>query len=345
VCQVEDQYRGGSVQCGGCGRQFAVPAPSPSWLAGVRKVFQSLTGSVVPAAHDEPSLTLELDGPAAHAMEPPDAKEVAVVVPRFEIGCATSTGPVRPRNEDSYLVQQWSSCNRDDRADVAVLVVADGMGGHASGDVASGLVIRSLASSLGALGSRLAIPDPANPSPTPVDVAGAVSEAIQSANRAAHRRAQSEASCEGMGAALAVVVAWNDQVVVAHVGDCRVYQIRAGKLLQLTRDHTVVERMVELGKITLAEAQSHPARNELTQAMGRHPQVEPSTQSLTIAGGDWLIVACDGLPTHVDDAVLAGMTAAAVNAPQLASDLVALANKNGGSDNCTVLVLRCRAAA
>jgi protein phosphatase len=175
-----------------------------------------------------------------------------------------------------------------------------------------------------------------------MEIAAAVAESIQAANRMTHQKGQSKSGFQGMGAALALVIAWPNQAVVAHVGDCRVYQFRAGKLTRLTRDQTVVDRMVELGKLSPAEALTHPARNELTQAMGRHPQVEPSSLTIPLSAGDWLVATCDGLQAHVNDSALAGHLTGADNAAQLACDLVALANQKGGSDNCTVLVLHCR---
>jgi protein phosphatase len=340
---VEDQFRGAAVQCGGCARQFTVPASSASWWGGLRRVYQSLTGSGNLHSVEDPSLSLVLDGPAAQLAEREKPETVAITAPHFEVGAATSAGPVRRLNEDSFLSLQWNSCNRDQPGGVAILAVADGMGGHAAGDLASGLVVRTLATSLGGLLLRLGMPDSGQPIPTPAEVAVTLGEAIQSANRMTHQKGLAEAGCQGMGAALAAVVAWQNQAVVAHVGDCRVYHFRAGNLVQLTRDHTVVARMVELGKLSPAEAQRHPARNELTQAMGRYPQVEPSSLPVSLATGDWLIAACDGLQAHVDDAALAGLLAGAANAVQLAHDLVALANQKGGSDNCTVLALHCRA--
>jgi protein phosphatase len=340
---VDDRHRGAAVQCGGCGRQFVVPpaASPPSWWGGLKKAYQAITGSGHDTTVDDAAASLELDGPAAGAAESQTGL-AAAVVPRFEVGSATSAGRVRPRNEDSFLVQQMSWCNRDEPADVALLAVADGMGGQAGGDLASGLVIRSLAGSLAGLVVRLARLHPGQPVPSPAEVAATVGEAIQAANLLTHQKAQSESGFQGMGAALAVVVAWYNQAVAAHVGDCRIYHGRAGKLVQLTRDQTVVGRMVELGKLTQAEALTHPARNELTQAIGRHTKLEISPVTLPLAADDWLLVACDGLHTHLDNDTIAEAVIGGGNAPRLANDLVRLANRNGGSDNCTVLTLRCR---
>jgi protein phosphatase len=288
------------------------------------------------------SVSLDLDGPGADSQPATEREPDSVVLPRFDVGVATSSGRVRPHNEDSYLLLHWGWCNRDTPGDVAVLAVADGMGGHAGGDVASGLVIRSLAGSLGGFSLRLAKVDAAVSPPTVADAAAAVGEAIQAAHRLTSQMAQAQATYQGMGATLAILVAWARQAVLAHVGDCRVYRGQRGAVSQLTRDHTVVERMVELGKLSAAEAMTHPARNEVTQAVGRQTPLEPSSLALEIAPGEWLVIACDGLSAHVSDTELSRMLGEARNAQHLASDLVALADRGGGSDNCTVLVLHCR---
>jgi protein phosphatase len=338
---VDEQLRGAAVQCGGCGNPFSVPAPA-SWWGGLRRVVRSLTGTPKSEPTFDPTVNLDLDGPDAQAQPATEREPDSLVLPRFDVGVATSAGKVRPHNEDSYLLLHWGWCNRDAPGDTAALAVADGMGGHAGGDVASGLVIRSLAGSLGGLSVRLAQAESGQPTPSTAEVAASVGEAIQAAHRVTSQKAGTESAHQGMGATLAVVVAWRNSAVVAHVGDCRVYRWQRAALSQLTRDHSVVARMVELGKLTAAEALTHPARNEITQAIGRHTTIEPSSLVVETAPGDWLIAACDGLSAHVTEAQMIRLLGEARNAQHLASDLVALANRGGGSDNCTVLVLRCR---
>jgi protein phosphatase len=113
-------------------------------------------------------------------------------------------------------------------------------------------------------------------------------------------------------------------------------------LTQVTRDQTLVARMVELGKLTPAEALVHPQRNEVTQAVGKHTQLLPAAYPLRLSAGDWLVVACDGLHAHVDEPMLrAALMPASASAGNLAQQLVDLANQRGGSDNCTVVAVRC----
>jgi len=139
-----------------------------------------------------------------------------------------------------------------------------------------------------------------------------------------------------------VVLFWDGKVKVGHVGDCRVYHQRGDNLTQVTRDQTLVERMVELGQLTPKEALTHPARSEVLQAIGNYAEIAPAAYQLQLAAGDWLIVACDGLHTHVNNAKLQeAIRQAAPAAAALAQQLVDQANQRGGTDNCTVVAVRC----
>jgi protein phosphatase len=260
--------------------------------------------------------------------------------PRLDVGCATSTGRVRPRNEDSFLVQHVSWSNRDQRHDVALLVVADGMGGYPAGDEASGLVIRTLGSALAPL--LAGVLNGQHRDATPGTLTDALAYALREANRAVWQRSQADAACKGMGATAAAVLLWNGQVHVAHAGDCRVYIHHAGQLAQITRDQTLVARMLERGDLSAAQALNHPARNEVINALGKQSQLEPALYQGRVVHGDWLLIACDGLQAHVPDAtVQEEMTRASGSATHLARRLVGLADQGGGSDNCTVLAVHC----
>jgi protein phosphatase len=285
---------------------------------------------------------LELDGPtsAALAAEQPGAK---IAPPpgnsRLDIGSSTSSGLARTQNEDSHLVVQFTATNLDQRRDVALVVVADGMGGYEAGDQASGIFIRTLSGALvGQLAAAVAVQGQEKPGAA---LGETIASAIKAANRVVHEQGQ-KPGCKGMGATAAVLVVWEGQALIGHVGDCRVYHFSGGKLRQVTKDQTLVERMVEMGKLSREEALTHPNRNEVTQAVGRHPNIDPAAHQLEIIPGDWLIVACDGLHAHVDERLLAdALRNARPSAALLANDLVELTNRRGGSDNCTVVAVRC----
>jgi serine/threonine protein phosphatase PrpC len=304
-CLVADRHLGVPVQCGRCSRSFttrADPAPSPP-----------------PQEEDR-------------------VRGQATLPIRLDLGAATSPGRVRDRNEDSLLLQYLAYCNLDVWHELAVLVVADGMGGAAAGEKASGLVIRSIGTALTPLLTQIL--NDANMDST--NMATAVTAALREANRAVWDTSRQDASCKGMGATAVVAVVWDAQVFIGHIGDCRVYHERAGKLAQVTRDQTLVARMVELGHLTPKQALTHRARNEVTNAIGISAEIVAASYQLQLNSGDWLILACDGLHAHLDNAALqAEIAASKSSAAQLAQRLVECADERGGSDNCTVLVVRC----
>jgi protein phosphatase len=245
---------------------------------------------------------------------------------------------VRERNEDSFLVLQASWANLDRWREMAVVVVADGMGGHQAGDRASGLVIGAMANALAPL-----LADAVTGLFTAR--AGALPKAIDAAfgqaNRTVAEVARADAGCKGMGATAVVLVILDDQAHIGLVGDCRVYHQRDNQLTQVTRDQTLVARMVELGQLTPEEAVNHPRVNEVTQAVGLHNAVQPAHYELKLTPGDWLVVACDGLYAHVEDRLLQEAIGQGAAPPAaLAHHLVGLANQRGGTDNCTVVAVR-----
>jgi protein phosphatase len=276
--------------------------------------------------------------PAAPPSRPTTGKEIAPLpgVWRLDIGGATSSGCVRPRNEDSFLVQQLAWANLDQRHEAAIVVVADGMGGYEAGDQASALVIRTVGGSLAGLFGEFLTGQVKNGAPARIDVA------LKAANKAVHTKGQTDPGCKGMGATAAVAFICDGVTHLGHVGDCRVYHAHDGKLFQVTKDQTLVARMVELGQLKPEEALTHPKRNEVTHAVGRHPDLQPAAYQLKLSPGDWLVIACDGLTAHVEHEQLAKELAAAPpSAAALAHHLVDLANEGGGTDNCTVVAVRC----
>jgi serine/threonine protein phosphatase PrpC len=326
------------------GAKGQTAAAKPDWLEDVRAAEQE----------NQEFLTLEWDGENANTEEEmanqlldeseaaPDAEaksRAAAKAPscRLLIGSATTRGRVRDRNEDSVLVQQCSWSNVDRHHEAALIVVADGMGGHQAGERASALVIRALGKVLaplltGALSEQAV---PADPSEMLV---GGLIEA----NRLVREMAQRNPAWKGMGSTAVALLIWDGRAYIRLVGDCRVYHWRGGKLTQVTRDQTLVARMVELGQLTPEEAAKHPRRNEVAQAVGKYALIEPASYELSLSPGDWLVACSDGLPAHVSDPMLGETIAkAGPSATELANRLVEMANQGGGSDNCTVVAVRC----
>jgi protein phosphatase len=248
---------------------------------------------------------------------------------------------VRDTNEDSLLVRQCTWGNLDSRHDVVLVVVADGMGGHNAGERASGLVIRTLGSAIEPI-LTAAIGEPAR-LPTPESLTETLDRALLEANRVVRQIAQNDTTCKGMGSTAVAVLVWDGHAYVSLVGDCRVHHERAGQLTQITRDQTLVARMVELGQLTPEEAAKHPRRNEVSQAVGKYALIEPAHYDVALKPGDWLIASSDGLAAHVDNRLLGEtIKKAGSSAPDLANQLVDLANQRGGSDNCTVVTVHCK---
>lgn len=255
---------------------------------------------------------------------------------RLVLGSASSRGRVRDRNEDSLLVQHCAWSNLDQRHDVAFVVIADGMGGHQAGDRASGLVLRAMAGVLPPLLSAALRGE----DPEPVALAEALDAGLQEANRVVQQAAKDDPACKDMGSTAVALLLWDGQAIISLVGDCRVYHWRGGLLTQVTRDQTLVTRMVELGQLTPQEAARHPRRSEVTQAVGKYGRLSPARSEVSLEAGDWLVACCDGLYAHVDERMLAeAIGQAGTSATGLANRLVELANQGGGSDNCTVIAV------
>ncbi|HWG45928.1 MAG TPA: GYF domain-containing protein [Gemmataceae bacterium] len=297
--------------------------------------FLSIPWDADALGDEEGEGVLELD-PITETI--PDLADPAAC--RLTIGSVTTRGRVRTRNEDSLLVQQCAWGNREQRHDLALVVVADGMGGHQAGDRASGLVIRAMGSVLTPV--LTAALSEQSPALTPVALAEALDRGLHEANRVVHQAAKDNAACKGMGSTAVALLVWDGRAFISLAGDCRVYHWHNEKLTQVTRDQTLVARMVELGQLTPQEAAKHPRRNEVTQAVGKHARIEPARYEVQLSRGDWLIANCDGLQAHVEDRLLAETIArAGPSAANLANQLIELANQGGGSDNCTVVAVHC----
>ncbi len=236
--------------------------------------------------------------------------------PALAWGAATDTGRVRTENEDSYV------------AEPLVFGVADGMGGHAAGEVASAIAATMLRDRLGA-------------GVHSVDVAIA---AVVEANAAIFQGAHSNAAQRGMGTTLTamVVLAAADgqrRLALLNVGDSRTYVMRAGRLRRVTLDHSYVQELVSTGHITEAEARTHPRRNIVTRALGIEPTVRVDTWVLPFVQGDRYVLCSDGLVDEVDDQEIAELLAACPTPQAAAEALVAAANERGGRDNVTIVVV------
>lgn len=232
-------------------------------------------------------------------------------LPRTHVvfGSRTDVGCVRERNEDSLAVSP------------PLFAVADGMGGHAAGDVASELAIKVLTQY----------------APHSADV-DALGQAVVKANHAVINEAL-RAELAGMGTTMTACVVDGTNIAIAHVGDSRAYLLHHGKLQQLTRDHSLVADMVEAGRLTEEEARVHPNRSIITRAIGSDPNMRPDLYEIAASQGDRLLICSDGLYSMVRPSRIQSQLARIRDPQRCASALVNDAISAGGLDNITVVVV------
>jgi PPM family protein phosphatase len=244
---------------------------------------------------------------------------------RWDCSALTDRGLRRERNEDACLALPRSR----------IYAVADGMGGHAAGDVASRLAVETIAA---------AFPRAPSPRIGSDTLARRLVDAYALANRAILRHAQAVPECGGMGTTLTVLapLASAAQCVIAHIGDSRAYRLRNQRLQQLTRDHTWVQQQIDAGMLTPLEARHHPYSSLLNRVLGTHAEGPPDTLVADVEPGDLFLLCSDGLTNMLEFEELRALLGAHAPLPQLARDLVAAANRNGGIDNITVVLLAAR---
>ena len=227
---------------------------------------------------------------------------------KVSVGAATDIGQVREGNEDSFLV-------------VAPLyAVADGMGGHRGGEVASSLALETVQ---GMFERK----------------EGSLADQVVEANRAVFDRSQNDRSVSGMGTTLTAALVDGSRVHLVHVGDSRAYLLRGGELAQLTEDHTLVHRMVMEGEISQEEAETHPHRSILTRALGVDQSVQVDETDVETAAGDRLLLCTDGLTGMVPEGQIREILLESADPQEAVEKLVKVANRAGGIDNITAVIL------
>ena len=240
----------------------------------------------------------------------------------WESAGATHTGRVRKGNEDSFRVDDANG----------IFIVADGMGGHAAGEIASALAAETVLDYLGRSADR---------STGGAEVA--ILEAFAAAQRAMILCCEDDPRTRGMGTTLTVALFDPRGVVhVGHLGDSRLYRLQAGELTQMTQDHTWVQQEVESGRLNAEAGRAHPLAHILTRVLSADEPSGPDLLSAEVLPGDTFLLCSDGLHNHFDSRTIEEMLVADAPTPEIVAQLIRTANRRGGTDNITAVVVRVR---
>jgi len=228
---------------------------------------------------------------------------------------------IRSGNEDNFTVDAGPTRG--------IFVVADGMGGHAAGEVASEMAVRIVQRELAPVRDL-----------DGEDVVQMVATALKRANRVIHDRTLTETDKQGMGTTVSALLLAGSRYLIGQVGDSRVYLLRDGSLTQLTKDHSYVQEQVDAGFLTPEQARYHPYSNVITRCVGAGHDVEPDIYRGEARAGDLFLVASDGLTGMVDDRRLAQLLASRADPDRKVQSLIAEANGRGGLDNITAIIVQ-----
>ena len=237
----------------------------------------------------------------------------------FTCAARTDVGVVRSGNEDNYLML----------SDRGIFIVADGMGGHAAGEVASEMAVRIASREIGSVRGL-----------TEPQVGERIRGAIRVANDAIFERTLAEHDKRGMGTTATVLVLMRGRYLVGQVGDSRAYLLRDGYFTQLTKDHSYVQEQVDAGLLTPEQARVHPYSNVITRCVGASVDVVPDIYFGTLAPGDIVLLASDGLTGMLEDELLVKILSSEGDPQSWVDKMIAEANRRGGLDNITAIVVR-----
>lgn len=257
---------------------------------------------------------------------------VHLEMPQLTVGCAQSIGKQRDHNEDALFALTTNLAGEQNHSLVGLYIVADGMGGHKHGEIASNLAARTISTQI----LRKLIVSLLNPIPTtPND---SIQEMMQGSVQEAHRMIMKHAP--GAGTTVTAILILDEQATILHVGDSRAYSVTpGGNMSTLTRDHSLVMRMMELGQLTVEEAAVHPQRNVLYRALGQGEPFTPDITTFPLPKSGFILICSDGLWGVVPENEIGCIIASAPD-PQIACQLlVNAANELGGPDNITAILI------
>ncbi len=240
---------------------------------------------------------------------------------QLSVAAGTDVGRIRAGNEDSLYA--------DADPERGLFIVADGMGGHAAGEVASEMAVQIVARDLAPV-RDLSGTDPLLQ----------MADALRNANRAIYERTIVEADKQGMGTTASCLLMGNGRWIIGHIGDSRVYLLREGVFRQVTKDHSYVQEQVDAGFLTPEQARYHPYSNVITRCVGANASVEADVLHGELKNGDLYLVASDGLTGMVEDPQLKKILETRTNPGQMVNSMITEANRRGGLDNITAIVVQ-----
>lgn len=238
---------------------------------------------------------------------------------------ASDVGCVRELNEDSFCI-----CGFASEEVPGYCILADGMGGHNAGEVASQKAVAFISKALTAI-----LEDGAEK-----DVPRLINTAVKQANREIYEMAQENEAQNGMGTTAVVACLMESEAYIANVGDSRAYAYRSGELYQITKDHSIVEELVANGTITREEARTHPQKNLITRALGTDMETKADIFEYDYLPGDVLLLCSDGLSGMLIDKEIEYTIGTSESAKACVQKLISLAKENGGRDNITVICIK-----
>lgn len=241
----------------------------------------------------------------------------------MRVFAGTDIGKAREKNQDFYYI----SHNLDE---IKLCILADGMGGYAGGEVASNLAVISVKNYIYNNYSKIKLETD--------EIINLLKDATQYANMVVYEKTKQAAELEDMGTTLEVALLVDDKMYISHIGDSRIYKIVGNKMKQLTKDHSYVEKLINDGTITEEEAKTHPQKHMLTRALGCTAYVEPDLLVEKLEKNDTILICSDGLTNMLSEEEI--ITIINNNPEQPNKELIAAANKAGGCDNVTVILIK-----
>lgn len=237
----------------------------------------------------------------------------------------TDIGRVRKVNQDAVKTEVISD-------NLAWSVVCDGMGGQAGGDIASNIAVIMISKFLSDNLSELKTSD---------EIKSVIYEAVSSANQAIYLKSEKDKNLKNMGTTVIVCVVSMNKLYVAHMGDSRAYLISDDEITQITTDHSMVQEMLDNGKLTIEEARNHPQKNIITRALGVNPEIKLEYNTIDIQKGNIILSCTDGLTNTVEEQDIYNICKKCDNKEEAVGKLISKGNKNGGNDNITVSLICC----